>query len=265
MATTAQADPSAVLRDTRGIRVVLCDPDRGVRADLRRLIEPDPLLTVVGEAEDWLTCEHEVEDLVPELLIARADLIPKDWADRSAEDTFAPIVLPVYGSATGAGNYGNIGIPLEPRMIRSSLNRALSEVYDRKAKQLLYLVGHYVAGSEVANRYESVIKVEGDGPVAEVPVEAVVAVVAARKHVVLETSSGKRRLREPIHRVVETLDPSVFVRIHRSVIINANHLDLRATSSKSSQVVMKDGTRYPVGRNYREALAASLQRLDRVA
>lgn len=264
MATTAQADPSAVL-SMRGIRVVLCDPDCSVRADLKRIIDSDPLLIVVGEAGDWLECEHEVENLVPELLIARAELIPKEWAARSAEDTFAPIVLAVSGSQIAAGKYDSLAIPIEARIVRSSLNRALTEVYDRKAKQLLYLVGHYVAASEVTNRYESVIEVEGDGQIMTIPVESIVAVVAARKHVVLQTSSGKRLLREPIHRVVDSLDPSVFVRIHRSVIINSNHLDLRATTSKSSQVVMDDETRYPVGRNYREALAGRLQRLDRVA
>jgi hypothetical protein len=243
----------------------LCDPDDDVRANLRRIIEPDPLLIVVGEAKNWLACENEVENLVPELLIARADLIPEEWAVRSAEDTFAPVMLLVNGSEITGGRRGTLGLPIEPGTIRSSLDRALTEIYDRKAKQLLYLVGHYVAASETTNRYEPVIKVEGEDQIEEVPVESVIAVVAARKHVIVQTSSGKRLLREPIHRVVETLDPSIFVRIHRSVIINSNHLDLRATNSKFSQVVMKDGSRYPVGRNFRGALAARLQRLARFA
>lgn len=264
MATTAQADPSLVL-STRGIRVVLCDPDYHVRADLKRIIAPDPLLIVVGEAGDWPACEHQVENLVPELLIARAELIPKEWVARSAQDTFAPVVLPVKGLDDVIEKYSDAGISLEPNAVRSSLDRALAEIYDRKAKQLLYLVGQYVAGSEVSNRYESVLKAESEGQVSDVPTDAVIAVVAARKHVVLQTSSGEKLLREPIHRVVESLDPSAFIRIHRSVIINFNHLDLRVSSAKSAQVVMKDGTRYPVGRNYREALAAQLQRFARVA
>jgi DNA-binding LytR/AlgR family response regulator len=264
MATTVQTNPSVVLRDMRGIRVVLCDPDEEVRAGLRTIIEADPLLTVVGETADWLTCENEVENLVPELLIVRADLIPDEWAERSAEDTFAPIVLPV-SSRDWTGKGGRIGLPFEPRAIRTSLNQVVTEIYDRKAKQLLYLVGHYVAASEVANRYETVIRVEHEDQNVEVPIEAVIAVVAARKHVIVQTSGGKNLLREPIHRVVETLDPSIFVRIHRSVIVNFSHMDLRATTSKSSQVVMKDGSRYPIGRNYRDALAAQLQRLDKVA
>jgi len=264
MATIAQTNPSVVLRDMRGIRVVLCDPDEEVRAGLKTIIELDPLLTVVGEAEDWLTCENEVENLVPELLIVRADLIPDAWAERSAEDTFAPIVLPL-SSIEAGGKSGKSGLSVEPRAIRTSLNRVVTEIYDRKAKQLLYLVGHYVAASEVASRYETMISVEQDDRNMEVPTEAVIAIVAARKHVVVQTSSGKNLLREPIHRVIETLDPSNFVRIHRSVIVNFNHLDLRAMTSSSSHVVMKDGSRYPVGRNYRGALAGILQRVDKVA
>jgi hypothetical protein len=236
-----------------------------VRAGLKRIIEPDPLLMVAGEAGDWLACETAVENLVPELLIVRAGLIPEEWAARSAEDTFAPIVLPISGSETLAGKGNELGLPVEPNVIRNALNRALTEIYDRKAKQLLYLVGHYVAASEISHRYESTIKVEQEQTNVDVPVEAVIAVIAARKHVIVQTSSGNALLREPIHRVVETLDPAIFVRIHRSVVVNFNHLDLRSITTKSSHVVMKNGSRYPIGRNYRGELAACLERLDRVA
>jgi two-component system LytT family response regulator len=96
--------------------------------------------------------------------------------------------------------------------------------------------------------------------------DTIIAVLAARKCVILHTLDGQSMLHEPMHRVIDKLDPSVFVRIHRSVIINCNRLDRSATPiEKPSQIVMQDGSQYPVGRNYRQALAAHLQRLHTIS
>jgi two-component system LytT family response regulator len=263
MATAMYAYPPIASKCVGGIRVVLCDPDDEVRAALRAIIESDSLLVVVAESRDWATCEADVEDLVPELLIARAGLIPLPWSLRTAQDAFAPLVIKLnetYGIAAIASDTGEMSIPIDANTARKSLDRAVAEIYDRKAKQLLYLVGRYVEASNTAPVYEPIIMIEQDGQSVPVVTDAIMAVVAARKCVVLHTSSGRSMLREPIHQMAEKLDPAVFIRIHRSVIINLNHLDYGSITEKCSHIVLADGSRYPVGRNYRQNLSTFLRR-----
>ncbi len=248
---------------------MVCDPDDAVRAQLKALMDFDPLLSVVAESRDWRTCCMDVDHLVPELLIIRAGLLPHDWVDANAQDTFAPLVLALKERGEGtAGPWAShdLFVPIVTEAARKSLNRAVTEIYDRKAKQLLYLVGRYVAGSNSAPAYEAVLTVDCDGLHEEVRTDTIIAVLAARKCVILHTLDGQSMLHEPMHRVIDKLDPAVFVRIHRSVIINCNHLDRTATRiDKPSQIVMQDGTQYPVGRNYRQALAGHLQRLHTIS
>jgi hypothetical protein len=260
MATAMCSHPSVAVRGMAGIRVVLCDPDEGTRAALKNMIENDPLLIVVAACRDWPTCAAEVEELVPELLIARGSLVPPNWR---AEDSFAPVVVHLREPAVAA----TIPFPsadwlvaTDSASVRKALDRAVSEIYDRKAKQLLYLVQRYVAASSTTPACASVLHAERDGEEVEVPASAILAILAARKSTVLETSSGRMMLREPIHRMAEKLDRSSFVRIHRSVIINSHHLDRDALTANPSQVVLRDGSRYPVGRNYRDSLNSFLLR-----
>lgn len=269
MGMTAQAYSPVTGKHIGGIRVVVCDPDDAVRARLKAVMEFDPLLTVVAESRDWRTCCMDVDNLVPELLIVRAALLPRDWVDANAQDTFAPLVLPLKEGGEGtAGPCASLDlfVPLVPEAARRSLNQAVTEIYDRKAKQLLYLVGRYVTGSNSAPAYEPVLTVDCEGLREEVRTDTIIAVLAARKCVILHTLDGQSMLHEPMHRVIDKLDPSIFVRIHRSVIINCNRLDRVATPiDKPSQIVMQDGSQYPVGRNYRQALAAHLQRLHTIS
>ncbi len=263
MGMTAQAYSPLTSRNVGCIRVVLCDPNDAVRAQLKAMMDYDPLLTVVAESRDWRACDRDVDNLVPELLIIRAHLLPVGWADRSAQDPFAPLILALRESDEASPApfaIRDLRVPIAPDVVRRSLDHAVAEIYDRKAKQLLYLVGQYVAASSPTPVYKSVITVDYDGHPGEVRTDTIIAVSAARKCVVLHTRDGHTMLREPIHSIAAKLDPAVFVRVHRSVIINCNRLDPRSfDAERLVQVVMEDGSRYPVGRNYRDTLTTHLQ------
>jgi hypothetical protein len=260
MASGMSAYPSIASKPVCGIRVVLCDPDDDVRARLREFIEADPLLVVVAESRDWATCEADLEDLVPELLIARNQVVPLNWG-RGEPDILSPLLITLTESAGNplcSGSSYDLPLPLDAPVVKGLLARAVTEIYDRKAKQLLFLVGRYVAGSKPAFAYESFVPVERDGEYTEIRTQTIMAIVAARKCVTLHTQHGRTMLREPIYQIATKLDPSIFVRVHRSVIINCRHIDGRFLRANATHVVLVDGSRYPVGRNYREALAALL-------
>ncbi len=242
-----------------GIRVTLCEPDPGVRAQLRVAIENDPLLILAGESQNWADCEACLDETVPELLIARAELIPVDWSSRSC-DRFQPVVIALRTTLSFPAEECNIiRIPADLHTIKTALDHAVREIYDRKAKQLLYLVDRYVSGSQSTSPYKAFIQVETDGYAIDLQTDSIEAVVAARKHVIIHSRNGNFTLREPIRQIAARLDPHLFIRIHRSVIINIRQIDRSVPlDEKSSYVVLNDGSRYPIGPNYRSTAAKAL-------
>ena len=73
---------------------------------------------------------------------------------------------------------------------------------------------------------------------------------------------GKRYLiRESLVSLEERLDPSSFVRVHRSAIVALDRVrELRSTALGEWMVVLRDGTRVPVSRRRREQVAEVIRR-----
>ena len=238
---------------------MLCEPDAKLRAQLRWFIADDPALVLAAEAHGWAECEAVLDDIVPELLIIGANLLPSDWGRRVEHESFSPLVVSLgrQGGANASSHiHLDISTPPDGETIRRLLDRAVREIYDRKTRELLYLVNRYVEASGADSAYRTTIKVEREGQFVELETEKIMAVVAARKCVSIHSREGTFLLREPIHLVASTLDPAMFIRIHRSVIINARYLDFRENASaRGAYAVLIDGTRYPIGPNFREAIA----------
>jgi two-component system, LytTR family, response regulator len=74
--------------------------------------------------------------------------------------------------------------------------------------------------------------------------------VEAQDDYVAFTSEGKQYLKDQTLGAVEaTLDPSRFVRIHRSYILNIDRIARVELYAKDSRVaILRDGTRLPVSR-----------------
>jgi two-component system LytT family response regulator len=69
-------------------------------------------------------------------------------------------------------------------------------------------------------------------------------------------ASGKSHLiRDTMAAMEQRLDPTAFVRIHRSAIVNSSRIrELRPYSSREYAVILHDGTRLRLSRRYRERL-----------
>lgn len=83
----------------------------------------------------------------------------------------------------------------------------------------------------------------------------VVAVLADGNYVVLQQESISYLLRESISVVAEKLEPFGFIRIHRSVLVNASFVEeIKPYSTGEYGLRVKGGKEYTVTRTYKENL-----------
>ena len=256
MATSMLVQSSAAILS--GIRVILCEPDGDTRRRLRSFLDMDPILRVAAETISWAECEQAMDELAPELVIARAELIPCDWGRNNSQESFLPVVIELRMLLAPIASMGRrcvLPLPLVEESASKCLDRALADIYDRKAKQLLYLVDHYIAGSSGAPAYRATLVAEVEGRPVEVRVDSILSIIAARKYVTIHTHSGRFLLREPLHSLAGKLDPRIFVRIHRSIIINRKQVDESIPiNERSTHIVLLNGAHYPIGPNYRDTV-----------
>jgi len=97
------------------------------------------------------------------------------------------------------------------------------------------------------------------GAIAMVAVDEVMWVQADGDYSRVTLNGGRSELHEKSLDRLGALLPSTFVRCHRSWLVNLRYADrLQTTRGSRNELVMKDGTRVPVGRSRLAALRAVL-------
>lgn len=80
-------------------------------------------------------------------------------------------------------------------------------------------------------------------------------------YAVLHARGQRHLLREPLHALASKLDPSRFLRVHRSAIVRVDQvLELSPRSNRDAVLRLRDGTVLRASRTYIEALLAALHR-----
>ena len=78
-------------------------------------------------------------------------------------------------------------------------------------------------------------------------------------YVRVHTAGKSHLLRDTMAAMEGRLDPSAFVRIHRSAIVNVDRIrELRPYTSREYSVILRDGTRLRLSRRYRDRLRTHL-------
>jgi len=106
-----------------------------------------------------------------------------------------------------------------------------------------------------APRYLERIAVEMRGRVRAVPVAEIDYIAASGSYAELYVGDRRYIIRERMQVLEERLDPAQFMRVHRSVIVRLELVDLlHRTAGGDYQVQLRGGTRLPVSRSRHEVL-----------
>jgi len=104
-----------------------------------------------------------------------------------------------------------------------------------------------------------VFPVRSVGKIELVPLNEIRWIKGAANYVEIHAASGKYMHRETMHNVIEQLDASMFVRIHRSAIVNLEQIkEISSELGRYSLLVLHDGTELKIGNAYREQLFDAL-------
>jgi hypothetical protein len=85
-------------------------------------------------------------------------------------------------------------------------------------------------------------------------------VEAQRDYVLLHLGQERHIVRSTMSRMETSLDPRHFCRIHRSAIVNIDHVkEIKTGAAGEASVIMRDGTALPLSRSYKDPLFAALE------
>lgn len=247
---------------TAPIRVLVADDESAARKRLLQLLAGQHGVTVVGEANHGLAACEAITRLQPDLVFLDVEMPELNGLDVVRRIGAAHMPATIFATAydhyaLAAFDANALDYLLKPfdearlalamdkarrwlgpgrPQFQAQLDAALAAIAPARAPQDRLLVRsgevqHMVRCADIGH-----ISAEGN-------------------YVRLHTAGGQHLMRETMAGILERLDPAAFRRIHRSHIVNLDHVArLLPWFGGDSLVMMADGSRLTLSRSYRGAL-----------
>lgn len=244
--------------------------DDAHRAVLTDRLGEVPDVAVVDASETALGVTRSLRSRAVHLLVIDARL-PPDGARAAIErlNGEAPPAVIVTSACPGDGLWAyDLGavdclpFPFEPDRLATAVERARDRVLQVQLREhrdgLLGLLEGAGLTTSTATVDGPLVVRSGSQLVFLDPSE-IDWIEAAGVYVSIHAGTTRHLVRESLRHVEEQLDPSRFVRIHRSTVLNVDRVrKIVPHLNGGAVVVLKDGTQLKMSRGYRERISASL-------
>lgn len=128
-----------------------------------------------------------------------------------------------------------------------------------RARKEILLVNQQPAGNgtaaQSASHYTTRIVFKSRGRIVFLPVSDIRWITAEENYVRICTQTETHLLRETMARLEEKLDPDMFLRVHRSSIVNLQQVkEVRTEADGEYSVVLVNGEKLTMSRGYRSRI-----------
>lgn len=249
------------------IHAVLADDEVLARQKLHLLLRDEPEIEIVGESSTATDTIELVQVAKPELLFLDIRMPGMDGFDivgaLSAEANFTMpsiIFTTAYDQyAVRAFEVHAIDYLLKPftaERLRSAVQRALARTPTPEL-----LSNPNKRSSREGISYSTRLVFKSRGRIVFLPVSDIRWIGAEENYVRVCTDTEKHLLRETMAHLEERLDPEMFLRVHRSSIVNLQHIkEVRSEPNGEFTVVLVSGQKLPMSRGYRSRITDLLIR-----
>ena len=247
------------------LTVLLVDDEPLAREGLRILLARDPDIGAIQDAKNGHEAVALIREARPDLVFLDVQMPEMDGFDAVRE--VGPEGMPAVVFVTAHDQYAiqafeinAIDYLLKP-VTEDRFAKALARVKARLAastggdtnRQILSLLETIASPT----RYLKRLAVRTAGKTILVDAADIDWIEAAENYVQLHTSGGSHLLHVTMSTLEKSLDPGIFLRIHRSVIVNVTRIrELQPVMHGEYAITLAGGARLQSGRNYSEKLKA---------
>ena len=265
---TYEIVPGCIFHKKQGIlmNVLIVDDEAPAREYLRHLLETEHDVTVVGESAGGSDAIQKVNELAPDVLFLDIQMPKGSGFDLLSQipEQHRPLVIfvtayneyaiPAFDEA--ALDY--VLKPIDPKRFATACARAREQLTKNVAPDTF----HAHPMSNASGHCERLI-VKGGNRVIVLSASEIRWVTASGNYVRIVSAPGTFVVRETMAELERCLNPSQFVRIHRSTIVNLDYIkEMQPWFSGELIVIMKDDTEFKLSRSFRGNLEKRLKWLS---
>ena len=253
------------------INVLVVDDEPLARQRLMRMVARDRDLIVTGALGSTEEASHLASEVPIDLVLLDIRLPDRDGFQllqclrQRGIDPFVIIVTASSEHAVLAFDVEAVDYLLKPfdhdRFAKAiaRAKAAIQRARDSAEKSPLADSVRSLGPDSPSRRFPGRLLVSEGGRILFLPTHIIEFVQSAGKSVNVFAQGQCHSLREPLHEIEARLDSARFVRIHRSTIVNVEHIvEMHALFHGDYELILKRGTRLTMSRRFRDRMAPFL-------
>src|SRR5438270_2170710 len=230
------------------IHTVIADDEVLARQKLRQLLRNEPEIDVVGEGATASETIDLVRATKPQLLFLDIQMPGMDGFDVATEicsSNLTPKPHIIFTTAHDQYALRAFEIHAMDYLLKPFTQERLSSSVERARKEIL-LSSQQPAGNgapgQSGNHYTTRIVFKSRGRILFLPVSDIRWISAEENYVRICTGAETHLLRETMTSLEQRLDPKLFLRVHRSAIVNLRYVkEVRSESRGDFMVHLVNG------------------------
>jgi two-component system LytT family response regulator len=242
------------------MNVLIVDDEPLAREGMTLLLKDEPSISSIAEARNGAEAVDTIRANRPDLVMLDVQMPEMDGFGvlrALGAENMPPVIFVTAHDryAIQAFEVNAIDYLLKP-VTRERFTQALVRVRERMGaggdnRHVMSLLQQLAAPP----KYLARVALRAAGKISFVNIEDILFVQAAENYVQLHLRNARHLLHVPIATFESSLDPALFLRIHRSLIVNVKHVHELETGPHGEYiVVLQGGTRLQSSRSYHDKI-----------
>ena len=264
------------------IRALIVEDEPLARRRLMRFLQKDTDVALIGECENGREAVEAIHALRPDLVLLDVQMPEMDGMEvlRALDPKEIPAVIFITAYDDYAVRAFDMGVldyilkPIEKSRFDRALYRAKEHIQHTRIERVTHQLFSMMNGSGLTfdmlsestkpdgHKYLERLAIKCSGKLSIIKVQNIDWIEGARVYVKLHSGARTHLMRETLNNLESRLDPSIFIRIHRSTIVNVDRIRELVPYFRNEYLVMlHDDTQLKLSRGYRENLDVILGKL----
>ncbi len=245
------------------IKTIIIDDEKLAREITKSYLKKHPEVEIVAECSNGFDAIKKINELKPDLIFLDIQMPKINGFEmlELLEDPPAIIFTTAYDQyAIKAFEVNAVDYLLKPfseERFNDALKRSFSKLEDKfeQNSAIQNIIQH---NDEKIEFLERVVIKDGN-KISIIPVESIKWIEAQDDYVMINSEQGRFLKKKTMKYFENHLDENMFVRIHRSYIINVDFIQhLEQTGKESYHIILKNGKELPVSKSGLAKLKSTL-------
>ena len=245
------------------IRVLVVDDEPLARKKIANILREDKRIQFIDEASNGLEAIQFILERNPDVVFLDIQMPQMDGfgvietigAEQMPSTVFVTAFDEYAVQAFEAQAIDYLLKPFKAKRFQETLERAIESIDRKNVHELNQRLIQLLADVGKKHQYLERIVIKNNRQIVLLSVGDIDWIDSAGNYVEIHANGKAHLLRETMNRLESQLEPSKFLRIHRSKIVNLDKVkSIQTDVGRDCIVVMQNGTQLPMSRRYREKL-----------